>query len=369
MKMPVLTHAIIDNSLLRKLTQPGNFGLYEKYVKSLQMHGYLNEETRLHLSPAGVLEFLGQKMPILGPADPTEYEKRALEILQQSPISPDAVMLLRTSLLQEFEAILRSQNAYSKSKMAEWIKKRKALTEPKLRGMIFDIIAENFTTNRGRTLLYRRVALDRTFLFSWPPDFERILFSTFLADLNYAYETGRSYGSTRGLALIWLDFEKKIRATAVDNKKTGPSSTITDKTGPDSEISNGLLKGNLNEVNSKLKFKAGGDFMDVEAIHFLCVGRFFKNECQPVLFSTQDAADDLLIRISLFKSLNNFAHQCSTGDNSTNAPGKAGLALQYDSDINIRFAIDIERVEPLLDILGKVKIKDWLKEKRGSFKV
>jgi hypothetical protein len=218
------------------------------------------------------------------------------------------------------------------------------------------------------------VAQRRTLPIEWPAPFEKTILLAYMDDLNDAYKMKIAYGSARGLGQLWRDFQKEIREK-IESQKTAIKKAQAEKRSTKELIANfpakispGLLKENLDVVNASVNFKEEGDFMDVEALHYIAVGRFEGYSTQAVLFATQDRIDDILIRISLFKSLHTSAYQWSIGDDSAVAPGSPGVALQYNDAVELKYLVQVDKVEPLLNIIGNVKMKRWLIEKRNLFK-
>ena len=368
-------NTIIDNNLLRKITQIDNYHLYEKYVIQLSKLKLIDfSVTRNYFTSAGVLEFLGQKLPVIKTNRSEYYHEKAKEILSANK-GVSETNTLRAELLTELEATLKSQNLYSEALVNEWIQKRKDNTEKKTHGFVFDSIDAGFKDNVARGNFYNRVALDRTFLFDWEEPFQSLICASYLADLHHAYELELSFGSARGLSEVWKNFSGQILYTITYEKalKAGTVKKLGLKEPRlklnRGDLSDGQLVQNITYVTSKVSYKEDGDYTDVEAIHFLCVGRFFDSVCRPVLFSTQDRFEDLIVRIALFKSFYKKSYEMMKDDDSAVPPICPGMALQFDQDVILKYKILISEVDALLDILGMKKITDWIESMKEKFKV
>ncbi|MGZ6452057.1 MAG: hypothetical protein ACXWR0_11315 [Bdellovibrio sp.] len=372
----IFDKTIIDNNLLRRITQIGKYDLYEKYVVQLVRRKLIEiPSAKLFFTPAGVLEYLGQKIPIIETAKSEYYHSKAAEIIANPKVDASAISRLRADLLEDFEATMRRQNLYSKGNLVRWINLRKANTEPKIHELVFDIIERNFLNGKARSIIYNRVALDRTFLFPWEQSFSSYVNSAYLAELHQAFDLGLTLGSTRALSNVWKEFSGEITNT-VEYEKAVKAGTVK-KLGliqPKLTFNQGVLSPaqtvqNIHAVTSRVAFKEDGDFTDVEAIHALCVGRFFNDECHPILFSTQDKFGDLIVRIALFKSFYKVSYEMVNDDESATPPKREGIALQFDHDVNLRYEIRVSEVDPLLHVIGNIKIEEWIEEKKKQFQV
>lgn len=374
--MATFRQSIIDNNLLRKLTRNGGYDKYTKYWNEITGRKLIDSDTQLFITIGGTLEFLGKSLPIFEPRNSDYFRDRAKKILakDRSDINYDEIQQLRGELLIEIENILRETHAYSKSKISTWIAAQRPHTEEHLKDMVFNIIEGNLRFNRGRDILRNRIALDRSLLFKWPSEFEDWLYPAYLMDLHQAYEMGLGYGSMRGLEFVWKNFCKEMRKKIQDRRKKLRDSTPTEKeellkepflgTMPLEQIEKNILA-----ITEAAGFAATGDFLDVEAIHYLVVGRFRNDNCEPIVFATQDPVDKFLVRIGLFRSLYILSYQMIKKDDSAVPPGHPGVALIFDEQIQIEYMIPIAEVDPLLTRSGDILLGDWLQEMKTKFAV
>lgn len=374
--MATFRQSIIDNNLLRKLTKNGGYDKYTKYWNEITERNLIDSNTQLFITIGGSLEFLSQSLPLVEPRNPDYFHDRANKILAKarSEINYDEIQQLRADLLTEIENILKETHAYSKSKISTWIGEQRKYTDVQLQDMVFNIIKSNLWQNKGRNVIRNRIALDRTLLFRWPSDFEEWLYPAYMMDLHHAYEMGIGYGSMRGLEFVWKNFCKEMRKKIQDRRKKLRNSTPTEREELLKEPLLGTMpleqiEENIFAITKAAGFAATGDFLDVEAIHYLAVGRFRNDNCEPILFATQDPVDKFLVRIGLFRSLYMLSYQMIKKDDSAVPPAHPGVALIFDEHIQIEYMIPIAEVDPLLTTSGDILLGDWLQEMKTKFAV
>lgn len=341
--------SIIDNNLLRAITKKGKAHLYEKYYYAMNGNNLIDGATDLVVTPAGTLEFLGQTMPALSLEQEGQIRQEAIALSKAKPFNYDKLQLLRKKLLDLYDDYLKNNHFYSKSKFTTWTSQQRAHTDEALKDWIFKFIDGNTQRHPERMIICNRVALDRAYGFSWPVEIHDFIFPAYLADLHHAYDYKIGYGSMRGLRRIWTDFVETLDRKLRSGTKMGSL--------PESEI-----RKNVEAVNKALSFDTKGDFLDVEAIHYLCVGRFHADEqLRKVVFATQDPVDKFLIRLGVFKSFYKLSFESVHKDGRPMNLAE-GVAVVFDSEVKIEYIFDVASISPLLDHLGNVEISEWLRE-------
>lgn len=346
--------SIIDNNLLRAITRIGDYNKYVKYFDEANKRQLVSAETRLTISPAGTLEFLGMKLPKVD-IETSDLEASASHLLKRLPIDYSQVHILRARLMDRYEKSLIATNCYSKQVFSKSIGNLKQYIDPQLRTFIFDLLKKNLFNLDGRMLLYNRVALDRSLQYRWQNKFEDYIQASLLSDLVHSYESKIGFGSLRGLSRLWMVFSAMV----------------------DQRVKKGEFIGNLkaedilknNQITRDiLKLDKTGDFLDVEAYHLLNIGKFEDDENHPVLFATMDPVDSILIRIGLFKSfLKNAFEAARNIDPTREGYFKLGRVLVFNTNIKVEYDILVTDVEPLLDMMGDKRIEDWLSNKKEIF--
>ena len=348
--------SIVDNNLLRRISKIGNYALYSKYYQKIRDDGYLTQSTKLIVTPYGILEFLGLSIPPLSISADSIYEE-AKRLSHVSPFDFTKFSKLRGRVIKLYENELRSLNLYSKSRFSKLIGEQKKYTEPILADWLFNFIKENVFNNDNRSVIYNRVALDKSYTYVWPIEISSEVHTVYMADLGDSIELKVSIGSMRGISRLWKGYTLTVENHLREGRDLG-------------KLEKSYLLQNLQKSRDAVDFKNEGDFLDVSAIHELCIGRYEGGVLKPILFCTEDPAGKLITRISIFKSIYiNAMEMTHKEDTSWKTVAQEGICLVFDEQVNLQYKIPISEVEPLIYKIGDEKYDDWLNNQMNKFKV
>ena len=125
------TISVIDNNLLRRISRKDNYHLYTKFYETMSEANYFNRNTELIITPAGIIEYLGLKIPKLEVSTHSIYQS-SLNLNSESVFNFSKFNELRGKLTSLYEVELRQINEYSKSRFSKLMGKQKPYTEPLL---------------------------------------------------------------------------------------------------------------------------------------------------------------------------------------------------------------------------------------------
>lgn len=342
--------SIVDNNLLRLVTDNGNAHLYENYFYALEGRQYLNvDETRIILTPGGALEFLAIPLPVLSLANEVSMQAEAKALLAAEPFDAGAFNRFRARLMNSYEKELRRSHPFSASKISRAIGTRRSYIDPLTEEFIIPLLKGAVGDQDGRNHLYSRTAIDRTYLFPWPQGFKKTIMQAYLADAYAAFHAEIGFGSMRGFEFIWKDFSRHIlgkeRVYRLDRK---------------------AVEADVAYISNCVSFKTKGDFLDVEAIHYSVVGRFHQGSLEPVIFSTNDPVDGLLIRLGVFKSMYIATHQMVTKEETLPTMAQ-GIVMVFNRQAQPEFEIHVDKIPAIVDTVGNRPIQDWLQDLKTQF--
>lgn len=202
--------SLIDNNLLKLISRAENYQKYIKYHETLTEIGLVDRSTRLILTPAGMLEFLGINLPSVD-IETSDLEAVANRLVSEEIMDFSQLNNLRVKLMDRYEKALVKSNCFSKQFLSRTIGITTNYISPELRPFLIDLIKGNLFPSDGRRLLYNRVALDRSLNYKWNnKSVENYIQASILSDLVHSYEMKIGYSSLRGLSRLWMDFSAMV---------------------------------------------------------------------------------------------------------------------------------------------------------------
>lgn len=117
-----------------------------------------------------------------------------------------------------------------------------------------------------------------------------------------------------------------------------------------------------------LRLDSRADFLDAEVYHLLTFGKYEEEEYRPILFSTMDPIDSILVRVGLFKSfVRNAFEAAQKADLFRGTYLNQGRVLVFNMEMEITYDFAVSEVDSLLDVLGEMRVEDWLQGLKQKF--
>jgi hypothetical protein len=349
------SHSIVDNGLLRQITKIGQYHLYSRFYDQLSSIGAIDTQTWQNFTPGGIIEFLGINIPKVELPDATKrfLEDAAAEIAASSPPRVEDINKIRARLILAIETCLREKRYFSKSELSARVALQKTFTEDLLIRWSFASLDRLAHYKPARDNLYRGLAIDRSYNFSWPGTaVELFRFITLDEILQFAHEPG--HGSYR--PLYWLAHGPAKICRELEEAYLVPRT-----------VSKQVYDNNWSVLQKAAHLKPHKDFLDAEAVYAASIGYFENGRLNPILLATREDAKAILIRLGLFRSFHIFASKLRESRKSENPAIFPGCVAVFNEAMDLEFLINVEQIPPLLHSIRHGEIEVWLAETMAKF--
>jgi hypothetical protein len=346
---------VFDNNLLRSITRIGNKDVAQKVFAFFDGEAYLNRRPNSWLiSPANIIEFLGIKV------DKIAFNFKNMEAEVRECISRPKFRYVEVSRIIDrhtelYEETLKATHIFSKKSLNSKLALQMGYTDESIKDNI-QVAFDRATRKIYRDMMYNTVATERIQSYRWPVNLRPHLISAYTGEALYFNREKLNYNFVRFNSNFAFDFFDYF--------------TMESNRGTKGGVSQEQIKENIEFLKKATLFKKDEDLMDTEAVSLACLGNFESGKRIRILFATQDPVDQIIMRVSFFKSIvSNLMNSFTSIRPGHQLDFFEGKIIIFNSKFDPAYVIDVSRIPPLGDELFNSNLSDIVKTYRDQFYV